>query len=229
MLLLDEINQKGFILIASLPSNDLELAKAAEDGGADAIKVHLNVHHVASESDFGSFLHEKDTLDNIKANTKCLIGIMPGARETTTNVEMDYLSKIGFSFLDIYYKDMPNWMWWLVDFDKMVALDSNYNEQTIKEIEDKGADLIEASIIKKGNYGRPLAEEDLNNYKFIVKNTKLPVIVPTQKKISTSEIKKLIDIGIKGIMIGAIVFGNQKEQIRTITEEFKNKIKEIGK
>jgi len=142
---------------------------------------------------------------------------------------MDYLSHIGFSFLDIYYKDMPDWMWDLLDFNKMVALDSNFSKDIINEIEDKGADIIEASIIKQENYGTNLNEEDLKNYEYIAQNTKLPVIIPTQKKIMPSEIKKLFTIGIKGIMIGAIVYGHTKEQIQSVTQEYKNNIIEALK
>lgn len=229
MNLLDLINQNKFILIASLPQNDLELAKAGESGGADALKLHLNVFHFASKTNFGTFLKEKDTLDAIRKNTKCLLGIMPGAKETTAHIEIDYLAKTGFSFLDIYYKDMPDWMWDLVDINKMVALDSNFSKGIIQEIEDKGADIIEASIVKQENYGTNLNNEDLKNYEFIAKNTKLPVIIPTQKKVLPSEIKKLADIGIKGLMIGAIVYGHEKEQIRSVTKEFKNNIIEALK
>ena len=43
------MDQRKFTLVVSLPSNDLELAKAALEGGADAVKVHCNVWHRASE------------------------------------------------------------------------------------------------------------------------------------------------------------------------------------
>ena len=38
---------KKLVLIASLPRNDASLAKVALDAGADAVKIHINVHHHA--------------------------------------------------------------------------------------------------------------------------------------------------------------------------------------
>ena len=40
-------------LAVSLPLNDIALAKAAEEAGADALKIHINVHHDASGTHFG--------------------------------------------------------------------------------------------------------------------------------------------------------------------------------
>lgn len=45
----------AFPIIVSLPRHDLDLAKAALAGGASAIKVHLNAHHRASGTTFGSY------------------------------------------------------------------------------------------------------------------------------------------------------------------------------
>ena len=53
------IRQNKFSLVVSLPSNDLELAKAALEGGAQAVKVHCNVWHRASGHTFGSYAENK--------------------------------------------------------------------------------------------------------------------------------------------------------------------------
>ena len=48
------------VLIASLPRNDPELARAALAGGADVLKVHLNVTHNASGVRFGSLCRSEE-------------------------------------------------------------------------------------------------------------------------------------------------------------------------
>jgi len=42
------VNENKFTLVVSLPENNLELARAALEGGAQAIKVHANVWHRSS-------------------------------------------------------------------------------------------------------------------------------------------------------------------------------------
>ena len=55
--LLSIITNARFSLIVSLPKNDYNLAKAAWESGADAIKVHINVKHNASKQVFEDLTH----------------------------------------------------------------------------------------------------------------------------------------------------------------------------
>ena len=48
------IESNSFTVVVSLPANDLDLARAALDAGAQAIKVHCNVWHRASGHTFGT-------------------------------------------------------------------------------------------------------------------------------------------------------------------------------
>ena len=70
------LNQKRPALIASLPGNRLDLAKAAVECGADVVKVHMNVQHRASGLHFGTFEEEKETLQEILSVAKGPCGIV---------------------------------------------------------------------------------------------------------------------------------------------------------
>lgn len=56
------IETNKFSLVVSLPSNKLELAQAALDGGAQAVKVHCNVWHRASGHTFGTYAENREFL-----------------------------------------------------------------------------------------------------------------------------------------------------------------------
>ncbi|MCA9781917.1 MAG: hypothetical protein KC800_34620, partial [Candidatus Eremiobacteraeota bacterium] len=58
-----KVLQQGFTLMVSLPRNDLQLARAAVDAGAQCIKVHINCHHFASDTHFGSLAEERAVLE----------------------------------------------------------------------------------------------------------------------------------------------------------------------
>lgn len=47
------LERKPLSLVVSLPENDIALARAAMEEGADALKVHYNVGHRASGNHFG--------------------------------------------------------------------------------------------------------------------------------------------------------------------------------
>src|SRR6188508_1992560 len=98
-------------LIVSLPRNDVELAKAAAESGAHAVKVHMNVRHDASGTGFGSYAEEHETVREIIKAVKIPVGLMPGADPANLPAqdELNSLAAAGLEFVDIYTHHMPLW------------------------------------------------------------------------------------------------------------------------
>ncbi len=208
-------------LIVSLPANSLALAQAAAEGGADALKVHLHVHHDASGTQFGNLEEERERLAEIVA-LGLPVGIVPGAGERlATREEMQALAEMGLDFFDFYAHDTPAW---LVRFSKMtraVAINSVAQGEMLKDLEMLGFEVIEAAVIPHEGYGRPLSVADLVAYRKVRAATKNPIIVPTQRAITPEEAPILIeDIGIEALMIGAIVTGREPESVRAATKRY---------
>ena len=89
------------LLIVSLPANDPVLAQAARNAGADMIKVHINVRHLASGTAFGTLAEEREQLAQILA-TGLPTGLVPGETEMVAPEEMPELKKMQFAFLDAF-------------------------------------------------------------------------------------------------------------------------------
>ena len=96
----DLINTRKFMLVVSLPSNDLALARAALEGGADAVKVHCNVWHRASGHSFGSYEENREFLRQLIGLCGDVpVGLMPGTDQAfITNEERLELEEMGLSF-----------------------------------------------------------------------------------------------------------------------------------
>lgn len=222
------LRENNFSLVVSLPSNDIALAKAALSGGADAIKVHLNVWHRASNHSFGNlednkeFLHELLVLaDNIP------VGIVPGgAQRFCTLDEMLYLEKIGVDFFSSYSDHLPVDILKVKKMSKMVAIDSLYSSEIIRGLTTLDIDVLECSIQSGENYGRGLSVQDLSQYASIAEISSLPILIPTQKAIRKHEVEFLSAIGAKGLMIGAIVTGAEPDprHFEKIVMEYKKSV-----
>ncbi len=208
-MLAKKMSENKFSLVISLPKNDLEFAEAAMKAGADAIKVHINVFHYASNQKYGSFDEQVEFLTELSKLSKKynkLIGIVPGD-DTGYASEEDFekLNKLGFDFVSTYVDFAPVSLLTHKYFDVCAAL--SYTTDTTAEALDKvGVDIIEASLVKQSEYRNPLSILDLSKYASVVSKTNKPVLVPTQKKIKPSEIQSLYNVGCKGIMCGAVVF-----------------------
>lgn len=220
--------KKQMTLIVSLPENSSELAVAAEEGGADAIKVHMNVKHAASGTVFGSFKEEKDFILDILNKVKVPVGLVPGKDDLPNKSEMEALKKMGVDFFDLFHDKIPGWMLKIKSMGKVAALDESYSVERLIELQDLKIDCLEAAIVQKSDYGKDLTVSDLQNYITIAVSSPLPVIVPTQKYIRVSDVPLLWDAGIKSLMIGTIVAGDTAKSIYDSTKKFKEAVNLLG-
>mgnify|MGYP001266198430 CR=1 FL=1 len=217
------LNEKDLSLIVSLPSNNLEIAKAAIAGGADAIKVHLNVEHRASGNTFGSLEENRTFFEKLVNEFSGPIGIVPGGNpDSIKEQELRALEDLGFSFYSVYMKHAPSFMLDL-KMEKTVAGDSSFSLETIRSLNHFKIDAFEASIIPGEEYGTALNFQDLLNYRSIVDVLDLPVIVPSQRKITPDDIPHLASTGIRAVMVGAVTTGNDTDSIEKAVSDFKNR------
>jgi hypothetical protein len=214
--------EAGPVLIMSLPANDPALARAARDGGADVLKIHLRVTHTASGTHFGSLAEERERIQQILDLFPGPVGIVAGAEDPATPEEMAELGRMGLDFFDLYLSHMPAWMWHIADMGKAVALESVYSLEQALALEGLGADLLEAAIIPHEGYGQRLSVGDLAAYRALRETVEVPIIVPTQRAITPEEATLITDAcGIEGLMIGAIVTGRTPAEIEAAVKRFK--------
>ncbi|MDR2746634.1 MAG: hypothetical protein LBB77_04225 [Treponema sp.] len=208
-----------FALIASLPANDPCLAAAAWDHGADAVKIHINVKHRAGGLQFGGFDEERPCLEKILAEARGPVGIMLGADAALAAKDLETVLAAGFDFVSIYGHHAPARLLG-AGITKMLAADGSYSIDMIRALASLG-DIFEASIIPGEQYGEPLTLRDLAAYKSISTVLDVPVVVPTQKRITSGEAALLYDAGVSAIMIGAISAGKTPEEFGASTGEFR--------
>ncbi len=224
---LDIFKKNKMPLIASLPKNNAELAAAAEAGGADMLKVHLNVEHAASGTHFGSLDEERGNIEAILSAVKIPVGIMPGAAKTASFDEMLELEKLGIVFFDIYTTDMPTEYLKLKRMEPMAALGAGWESWEPKSLSSLGVKMLEASVVNHEEYGTKLAMSDLITYSFIAEKFKGSVIVPTQKAIKPEEVAALYKSGVRGLMIGKIVAGDSPATFEAAAKKFAEEIAKL--
>lgn len=212
---------EGPRLVVSLPRNSRELARAAAEGGADALKVHLNVRHEASGTRFGSLEEERGPLEEILA-VGLPTGIVPGtAEQLPSREELQELADMGLDFFDLFARDMPAWMTSFEGMTRAAAIDADFRYDSVSELEALGVEMIEAAVVPPEGYGRPLCVGDLVAYRRIRRTTRLPIIVPTERAIDPGEVPLLVkEIGLDAVMIGAVVTGREAGSLRAATERF---------
>lgn len=222
-------NIRPFALIVSPPGNDPEMAQAALGAGADALKLHCNLKHPASGIDFGSFDAEQGAIREIVGCAQgAPVGVVPGAQRPPPRQDLLDLIELGVDFVDFFCKFFPAWALGILEsFDrvgKMVAVDENWSLDQIQALEHMGFQFIEAACVPEQDYGSFLSAGDLVNYKIMAESVAVPVIVPTQRRISPDEIAALRGVGVRGIAIGAVVTGLDLSGVEKTTRAFRDAI-----
>lgn len=214
--------QQKTALIVSLPGNSLELFQAAVEGGADAIKIHFNIEHRASGTQFGSTTEYGELLSDMCRSFEGPIGAVVGdSIQKVTQEEVNQLVVAGADFVSLYAHHAPGWLLSNNEISKMIAVNGDYEEGAVSAYRSLPIEMLEASIVPAQEYGSPLSIQDLLQYRWLVERSGKPVIVPSQRSIRVEELEALQLAGVGGVMIGAMVTGNDTGSIYEATRRFR--------
>lgn len=209
--LYQKLTDGSFPVIVSLARHDLDLAKAALDGGAYALKTHLNAYHRATGTNFGSFAEERPFFEKL-AKLGCPLLVMAGQETVPTAEEMDALHALGFEGFNVYVDHLqPHLL--QSKLRPMPALASTSTPEDVTKIAAIPGCIIEASIMPFERYRTAMTEDDLNRYADIVSAVDVPVIVPSQLALTPKDAAALRAAGIAAPLLGAIVTGDTPQSM----------------
>lgn len=213
----DQLTSNEWTLLASLPANDIELARAALRGGAQGLKIHINVEHFASGTRFGSFDEEREKIAaivDVAREHGASVGIVPGANGAFASpAEFALLKQIGVDYFDAYPFDCPAWALMQRDLVVMIAAYHGMELEDLFKYEDLGMTLCEASVVAHEDYGKELTARDLVTYSALCGMTSVPVIIPSQKKLEARDVLALRKTGARAVLLGAIVLEREASTI----------------
>lgn len=200
-----------FPIAVSLPRHDMRLAEAARDARVDAIKLHLNAYHRASGTTFGSFAQERAFFREAASLGLPLL-VMAGQETVPTREEMQEMAQLGIEGFNIYFAHMQAH---LLDaaMCPMPAMADSSTDADLDDMSRLDGAIIEASITPFPDYGQPLDESDLAAFRKIAARSHAPVIAPSQKRFVASDMARLKDTGVRGVLLGVIVTGSTVEDM----------------
>ncbi|MCK9536509.1 MAG: hypothetical protein M0R05_02785 [Bacilli bacterium] len=226
--LLNTLKTKKFSLIASLPENTYQMARLAWEAGADAIKVHINVFHRASQNTFGTLGEIKETFEKIITDSPVPVGVVAGEDPQLVEGIIDEIVAMGFDFVSLYGHFMPASLIMRRDITAFFAINSDYSYEEIRHISQSFfGDILELSVIAPEKYGERLTARDLVKYNYIATCAHIPTVVPTQKLIYPSDVQVLYRTGVNAVMVGAVCYGKDPEKMERVIKGFRREIDKL--
>ena len=223
-------NKDQFILIVSLPGHGVDWAQAAQDNGADAIKVHTSVKHPASGVQFGSLDEEAKKFEEMRQVLTIPFGVVPGVGVNLGFEEISKMADLGFDFFDAFISEITP----LILTEKRLApmfciLPDHTVDQAVYASNLPRVVCMEADIVRHDGYGKRASIEDIVGYKMLTDALAKPLVVPTQRNLLPEEVPLLADVGVKALMIGAVVTGMTVKGVAETTKKFREVIDKINK
>ncbi|WP_068136113.1 hypothetical protein [Limnochorda pilosa] len=207
-------------LVVSLPRNDPELARAAREGGADLLKVHVNVAHRASGNTFGSLAEEAERIREIAA-AGLPVGLVPGEERMITQEEARGLAAMGVSFIDVYLSALRLHLY-ASGLPVIPAINAETPPSFWAGVRYLPGDWLEASVVPKEGYGQESRGQDLAVLAAVGEATGRKLLVPTQRKMDPADLHLYFRVpGVHAIMIGAMVTGHEAGTLFEATAAFR--------
>lgn len=223
--ILEKLKNQQPTLCVSLIENSVDIAKAVEEAGADGIKLHTNLLHRITGFVIPDMERERDRLQAIIEAVNVPVGIVPRGRAGTSSEEVSQLRDMGFDFVDLYAKFAHPDMLRVPDITKWLGPTPDYTPEMIGILGRlPEVDVIEGSFLPVETFGDLLSADDIVRIKIVLKaleESGTPLVLPTDRKLTTSDLPMLVDNGVVNYLIGYAVTGSGLESIAHATEAFR--------
>jgi hypothetical protein len=216
------------LLIVSLPRNDVALARAARDAGADALKVHVNVRHLASGTAFGSLAEERPGLQQV-LEVGLPTGLVPGDEVMVTPQDVPVIRAMGFAFLDVFVPCIKSYLY-DAGIPVVPALPHSTHDRHLLAARALPGQWVEAAVIPPGGYRRPPADSDFEAVRRVGEATGKRLIVPTQRAVRPADVGRYFEIPqVWALMIGVVVTGTGPDTVAITTAAFRRALDRLGR
>jgi len=223
-----DILKRKFTIISNLYTNSLQLASAAEEGGADAIELNLNFEETGTGVRYGTIDLEEHAISEIIGSVKIPVGVRIGDTPMIRREEWEKIISTGIDYVKMMAHHMPSFIYNDERVCKIISVGSGYVLEQVEILAHDGrVSAIEAAIIAPQVFRLPLTLLDITTYALITRRASKPVIVPSQKYIEPNDLRILKKIGVEGLVINHIIIGTNPLDCAEILQEYKRVADEL--
>ncbi|HKT21158.1 MAG TPA: hypothetical protein VJR06_00850 [Nitrososphaerales archaeon] len=209
-----EITREGspYSVIASLPKNSTSLATQAVEGGADAVMLNIEGDESSSPNHFGSYDLHDAYINDVISTVSVPCGLFIGGARLLTQEYWDRIMSSAFSFVEMYAHQMPTFVLSDPRVKKISAISTGYILEQVKQLSEmEGIEAIDVATVPHQSRGAPFSVLDYATLGVISKLSTKPVLLRTQKRLAQTDIRNVVSLGVKGLVIDPCVLSGTDE------------------
>ncbi len=204
--------EKEYSVIASLPKNSSGLAAKAEEAGADAIMLNIDGDEGATSSHFGSYDLHDVYINDVISTVSVPCGLFVGGGKQLTEEYWERIMSSSFGFVEMYAHHMPLFVLADSRVKKICAISTGYILEQVSQLSRmEGVEAIDVATVPPQPRGTPFSVLDHATVGVISNLSVKPVLLRTQKKLTRSDIGKVVALGIKGLVVDPCILSGIDE------------------
>ena len=139
-------------------------------------------------------------------------GIFIGGARLLTEEYWNRIMSSSFSFVEMYAHQMPMFVLEDTRVRKVTAISTGYILEQVKQLSGMdGVEAIEVATVPHQARGGPFSVLDYATLGVIASLSTKPVMLRTQKRLTRSDIAKVVALGVKGLVVDPCIFSGTDE------------------
>ena len=203
---------REYTLIASLPKNSTSLALRAVEGGADAVLLNIDGDEGASPNHYGSYDLHDVYINDVISTLSVPCGIFIGGARLLTEEYWNRVMSSPFSFVEMYAHQMPMFVLEDPRVKKVTAISTGYILEQVRQLSGMdGVEAIDVATVPHQARGGPFSVLDYATLGVIASLSTKPVMLRTHKRLTRSDIAKVVALGVKGLVVDPCILSGADE------------------
>jgi hypothetical protein len=204
--------EKEYSLIASLPKNSSSLAVKAEEAGADAVMVNIEGDEGSAQSHCGSYDLHDVYINDVISTVSIPCGLFVGGGKHLTEEYWERIMSSSFGFVEMYAHLMPLFVLSDARVKKICSISTGYILEQVSQLSSMdGVDAIDVATVPPSARGTPFSALDYATLGVISNLSTRPLLLRTQKKLTRSDIGKVVGLGVKGLVADPCILSGTDE------------------
>ncbi|MBI3858791.1 MAG: hypothetical protein HY296_00910 [Thaumarchaeota archaeon] len=201
-----------YSMIASLPKNSTSLAVQAEEAGADAVLLNIDGDEGSHPSHFGSYDLHDVYINDVISTLSIPCGISIGGGKVMTEEYWERIMSSQFGFVEMYAHQMPMFLLSDTRLKKLAAISTGYILEQVKQLSQMdGVQAIDMATVPPQGRGTPFSTLDYATVGVICALSSSPVLLRTQKRLTSSDIAKVVGQGVRGLVVDPCILSGTDE------------------
>ncbi len=218
------LSEKSFVFLAALLANRVDLAAAAEEGGADALIVSAGASDFGANR-FGGFELEEEGIRSVASTVSIPVGLYLGDAVHIETAEWERVVEAGIDFLIMFAHQMP--LLALADkrVAKLAAIGAGYVIEQVKALsKDPNIDALVAATTPSQAVAQNMSALDLGTLRLLVDLSEKPVLNLVQKIVEPQFLPILLQTGCRGVILNSLSLGSSTTSIKLVLADYRSKV-----